>query len=128
MAALTKERNIAIDRFRGIAIILMVIVNDLLDVPGFPKLLTHPEDVGFTIADLVAPLFLFAIAATYRQSFLRRAERGKGGAYAHFFSRYLAIIGLGTIFSAGGAVVEHGEAWGVLQAIGMAGLLTLLVI
>jgi len=68
------------------------------------------------------------MAATYRQSFLRRAEKGKGGAYAHFFSRYLAIIGLGTIFSAGGAVVEHGAAWGVLQAIGMAGLITLLVI
>ena len=50
---MAKERNIAIDRFRGIAIILMVIVNDLLDVPGFPKILTHPEDVGFTIADLV---------------------------------------------------------------------------
>ncbi|MCL1953000.1 MAG: heparan-alpha-glucosaminide N-acetyltransferase domain-containing protein [Oscillospiraceae bacterium] len=116
------QRNPAIDRFRGLAVIGMVLVDSLLDTPAIPAWLKHPEDVGFTLADIVAPMFLFAIAATYRQSFLRRAE--KGGAYAHFFSRYLAIVGLGTIFSGGGIAFN----WGVLQAIGVAGLITLLVI
>ncbi|MCL2508440.1 MAG: heparan-alpha-glucosaminide N-acetyltransferase domain-containing protein [Oscillospiraceae bacterium] len=123
---MVRERNLAIDRYRGLAIVLMVLVDALEDVARVPAWCKHAPDTGFTIADLVAPMFIFAIAATYRQSFLRRAE--KGGAYAHFTGRYLAIIGLGAIFSAGGSVVELATTWGVLQAIGAAGLITLLVI
>lgn len=119
---MANQRNLAIDRYRGLAVIFMVFVDSLLDTPAIPAWLKHPADAGFTFADIVAPMFLFAIAATYRQSFLRRAE--KGGAYAHFTTRYLALIGLGTVFCAGGIAFT----WGVLQAIGAAGLITLLVI
>ena len=51
--------------------------------------------------------------------------------YNQFFVRYLAIIGLGAIASAGETAVGQnpsGIDWGVLQAIGMAGLITLVVI
>ena len=121
-----KERNLAIDRYRGLAIICMALADALEDVGAVPAWLKHAPDIGFTFADVVAPMFIFAIAATYRQSFLRRAE--KGCAYAQFVGRYLAIIGVGTIFSVGGAAVGLASSWGVLQAIGIAGLLTLLVI
>lgn len=123
-----KERNIALDRFRGLAIILMVIVNDLAEEPAIPGILKHARDIGFTLADLVAPLFIIAIAATYRQSFLRRAAINKGETYVHFIGRYLAILGIGAFFSALSAVVYEPSDWGALQAIGVAGLLTLLVI
>jgi len=118
------QRNPAIDRYRGLAIIFMVLVDSMEDIARVPAWLKHAPDTGFTFADIVAPMFLFAIAATYRMSFLRRAEKGKGAAYSHFAGRYFAIVGVGTIFSAGGIA----GSWGVLQAIGAAGLLTLLAI
>ena len=121
---MASQRNLAIDRYRGLAIIFMVLVDSIEDIAGVPAWLKHAPDVGFTFADIVAPMFIFAIAATYRRSFLRRAGQGKGEAYGHFASRYFAIVGVGTIFSAGGIA----GSWGVLQAIGAAGLLTLLVI
>jgi len=123
-----QERNLALDRFRGLAIILMLIVNDLDTVHGVPAIVKHAPDTGFHLADAVAPLFIFAIALTFRPSFLRRAAEDKGRTYAHFASRYLAILGLGTIFSAIGTVAGEPSDWGALQSIGVAGLLTLLVV
>ncbi|MCL2409027.1 MAG: DUF1624 domain-containing protein [Oscillospiraceae bacterium] len=118
-------RDLTIDRFRGILIILMVIGNGLADVSAFPGIFKHAEDIGFTIADTVAPMFILAIAMTYRSSFLRRYETDKASAYSHFIIRYFALMGLGALFSAGGVVVAQQTPWGVLQSIGMAGLLTL---
>lgn len=122
------NRDVALDRFRGMAVILMVIVNDLSDVSAVPGFLKHAPDMGFTLADIVAPLFIFSIAVSYRKSFQRRAEISKSRAYLHFTRRYFAIIGIGSVFSAGGVVVSRPSSWGVLEAIGVAGLLTLLFI
>ena len=123
-----QPRSLALDRFRGLAIILMLIVNDLDTVRGIPAFVKHAPDAGFHVADLVAPLFIFAIAATYRGSFLRRAAIDKGQAYFHFASRYLAILGIGTIFNAIGVAAGEPGDWGALQSIGVAGLLALLVV
>jgi len=126
---MVKERDIALDRFRGLAIILMSIVNDLgHEVPGIPRILLHADDVGLTFADMVAPLFIFAIALTYRQSFLRRAETDKKGAYSHAVTRYLTIIGIGAVFSGISTLSMELSDWGALQSIGVAGLLALLVV
>ena len=123
-----KERSLTLDRFRGLAIILMLIVNDLDTVQGIPAIIKHARDTGFHLADIVAPLFIFAIAFTYRGSFLRRAAENKAQAYFHFVSRYMAIIGIGTVLSAiSEAAGEHSD-WGALQSIGVAGLLALLVV
>ena len=121
-------RNPALDRFRGLAIMLMLIVNDLDTVHGVPAIVKHAEDAGFHLADAVAPLFIFAIALTFRPSFLRRAARDKGQTYIHFISRYMAIIGVGAVFSAVSTVAGETSDWGALQSIGVAGLLTLLVV
>ena len=120
-----KERSLALDRFRGLAIILMLVVNDLDTVRGIPAFVKHAPDTGFHVADIVAPLFIFAIAFTYRQSFLRRAAIDKGQAWFHFVSRNLAIIGVGTIFSAISTAAGAPSDWGALQSIGVAGLLAL---
>jgi predicted acyltransferase len=122
------ERDVALDRFRGIAVILMALGDNIANVDVFPSFLKHAPDIGFTVADIVAPVFIFAIAMTYKPSFLRRFDKSKPGVYTHFLSKYLALIGLGTIFSAGGVVVAKETAWGVLQAIGIAGLITLIFI
>jgi len=98
-------------------------------VAAVPAWLQHAPGVGLTVADLVAPAFVLAIALTYRPSFdRRRADWGEAAAYRHFLLRYLALIGIGAILSAGGAVVDRATPWGVLQALGVAGIIALAVI
>jgi predicted acyltransferase len=88
-----------------------------------------PRDAGFTVADLVAPMFIFAIGLTYGRSFGRRLQRdGAGNTFLHFVVRFAALLGIGALFSAGEILLKvDGQTvnWGVLQAIGTAGLVTL---
>ncbi|MEN2737913.1 heparan-alpha-glucosaminide N-acetyltransferase domain-containing protein [Microbacterium sp. X-17] len=122
-------RILSVDRFRGALVILMVGGNYLGGVGFVPSWLKHAPDIGLTVADLVAPAFVFAIGLSYGPSFARRARFGLGVAYRHFLTRYLALIGIGAILTAGGtAVAGQPTDWGVLQAIGVAGLICLVVI
>ena len=127
-----QNRIDAIDQYRGIAIILMVIANYLFDVTTIPGWLKHAPDIGLTIIDLIAPFFIFAIGLTYGASYRSRMERdGFGRTWGHFLRRWLALIGIGAIISAGEVLVGKNASpisWGVLQAIGVAGIVTLLVI
>ncbi len=127
-----KQRIDAIDQFRGFAIICMVLINFGATVQTFPVWLKHAPDVGLTFPDLGPPAFMFAIGLTYGISFRRRVEQdGINSTIGHFVRRYLAILGMGAIVSAGETALgvnTSGVDWGVLQAIGGAGLVTLLVI
>jgi predicted acyltransferase len=129
---MTRERIISIDQFRGFAIFTMALANYMNVVVIIPAWLKHSTDIGLTVIDLIAPFFIFAIALTYGLSFRQRFNReGAFKTYNQFFVRYLAIIGLGAIVSAAETAVGQNPAgidWGVLQAIGMAGLITLVVI
>jgi predicted acyltransferase len=110
----------------------MVLANYLADVASVPSWLKHARDVGLTAIDLIAPFFIFAIGLTFGPSYRRRFEHdGMGRTWGHFLRRFLAIIGIGAVFSAGEALVGLGSgtaSWGVLQAIGVAGIVTLLVL
>ncbi len=126
------DRVSAIDQFRGFAILTMVLANYMGGVGLIPGWLKHAPDVGLTVIDLVAPFFIFAIGLTFGLSFQRRLERdGAGKTYGHFAMRYLALIGIGALISAGETALGEnpsGIDWGVLQAIGAAGLIGLAVI
>ena len=126
------SRLAAIDQFRGFAIFLMVLADFLGDVEQAPAWLKHAPDVGYTLIDLIAPMFIFAIGITFGISFRRRLARdGARRAYEHFITRNLALIGLGALLTMGGnltGIYETTVPWGLLQAIGAAGLLTLPVI
>lgn len=129
----TGSRRIpSIDQFRGFAILLMALANYMGGVSIIPPWLKHAPDIGLTIIDLIAPFFIFAISLTYGISYRRRVERsGAFQAANQFFTRYMAITGLGALISAVETAVNpnsSGIDWGVLQAIGTAGLLTLAVI
>ncbi len=117
---------------RGLAILLMVLANYLADVRLVPAWLKHAPDTGLTVVDLVAPLFIFAIGLTYGLSARRRISRdGWGRTVEHFVRRFLTLVGIGALIGAGEILLGFnpgGFNWGVLQAIGVAGLLTLPVI
>jgi uncharacterized membrane protein len=128
----TGKRNIAIDQFRGLAILLMVLANFLAGVNWIPSWLKHAPDIGLTIIDLIAPMFIFAIGLTYYLSYDRRVSQyGIGSTVQQFIKRFLAILGIGAILSAGERLFDintQSVDWGVLQAIGIAGLVTLIFI
>lgn len=120
------QRDLAIDRFRGLVTLLMVAGNFISGLAFVPLLLKHAPDIGFTIADTVAPCFILAIGLTYGASFEKRIGQNKFSAYQHFLTRYFALIGIGALFSAGGMAIANQSAnWGVLQAIGVSGLICL---
>ena len=125
----SSNRISAIDQFRGFAILLMILADYLNNISVIPGWLKHAPDIGYTIIDLVAPLFIFAIGLTYGMSFRRRLDRSGGWkTYNHFVSRNLALIGLGFLITLGGVLSNNYPAtanWGLLQALGAAGLISL---
>jgi len=128
-AVLVGGRDLGIDRFRGALVWLMVAGNLLGGIAAVPDVIKHTPDIGLSVADLVAPAFVFAMGINLGPSFRRRlAADGAGAAYGHFVLRDLALLGIGTIISAGGGIVGQATSWGVLQALGEAGLIALVVI
>lgn len=121
-------RNLTIDRLRGILVILMVIGDYISGIQFVPAFLKHASDIGFTIADTVASVFVFVIGLNFAPSFRRRMRAGALAAYQHFVLRYLAFIGIGAVIAGGANMVGQPTDWGVLQAIGIAGLICLLFI
>jgi predicted acyltransferase len=123
-----KPRELAIDQFRGLAILGMLIANYLEHVHAVPAWLKHAPDVGLTVVDFVAPFFIFAIGLTFGASVQRRLARdGVQRTLEHFLKRALALVGIGALFSIGEQSYgfAHGPPWGTLQAIGVAIALSL---
>jgi predicted acyltransferase len=123
-----------IDALRGLAVLTMAMGNLGLGVAWVPAALKHAPDVGFTIADLVAPLFIVLSAFTLGPALHRRREAlGVRPALAWLLTRSMALIGVGVVISAGEWIFlppppGTDPTWGVLQAIGAASLLTSAVI
>ena len=93
-----KERIISVDIFRGLTIVLMILVN----TPGtwsavYPPLL-HAEWHGYTPTDLVFPFFLFIVGTS-----IVFAYKNKGpskAVYKKITVRSLKLIGLGLFLGA----------------------------
>jgi predicted acyltransferase len=127
-----KQRLESIDQFRGFAIATMVLANSTSGIHTVPAWLHHAPDVGLTPPDFVAPFFIFAIGLTYGLSMRQRASReGWVKTIEHSFCRFMAILGIGSLMVAIGLAYLNNPAiinWGVLQSIGVAGLMALPVI
>lgn len=110
------KRILSIDRFRGFTIFCMIVfpfIAKFENLGFLTRLSSHSLDKGIiilpgmTIADLIAPMFMFAIALTYRRSYKNRLERdGKKATILHFVLRYLALIGLGAILWAVDEIID----------------------
>ena len=113
-----------VDEFRGFAIASMILVNFLAQYKA-PSIFHHSEITGLTFTDIVAPLFVFIIGLMYRKSYLRRVSLdGRAKTWTHFIKRYSLLGVIGFIIT----LVLEGHIrfeWGVLQTIGLAGIITL---
>ena len=123
------SRIAAIDQFRGLAALVMVLGNNLMASGRAPSWLTHAHDPGLSAADLFAPLFIFAIGLTYGPSMRRRTARdGAARAFGHAAMRWVILMGIGSAITITETLLganPSGMYWGVLEAIGAAGLLAL---
>jgi predicted acyltransferase len=121
----------ALDLLRGFTVAAMIVVNN----PGnwnrvFPSL-THAAWNGVTFADLIFPSFIVimgvAIALTLDA---RRPDAARGAVYQRVLSRSCLLILMGLVLNAAAAWPAVGALRipGVLQRIGLAYLLTALIV
>src|ERR687888_2310820 len=73
MAGPGRERVLAIDVVRGLAVVGMLLVNDAGIPAAMPQALRHAPWQGLTLADQVFPLFLFTVGAS--MPFSQRAQQ-----------------------------------------------------
>lgn len=100
------KRIKSIDRFRGFCVFAMLIFQFLKNFPSLgilSRLADHSLEngiiilPGMTLADIIAPAFIFAIGLTFALSFNKRQRLyGTKLAIIHYLERSLAIIGVGT--------------------------------
>ncbi len=125
------QRLVALDAFRGITILFMIIVN----TPGtwehvWPPLEHSPWN-GCTPTDLVFPYFLFIVGVAMWFSFKKYNHRLNGGSLWRIVRRVIGIFGLGLLINAVAADFDwtHLRILGVLQRIALAyGLASVLVL
>lgn len=118
-----RKRIASLDLLRGLAILLMIVVNSLFDYPAVPSWLKHAPWNGYTISDIVAPMFLFSIGISYSLSFnKRRNTQGTAKTILHFIVRYVILFCFGFF---GEWAVLGKIGWGVLTMIGAVGIYSL---
>ncbi|HWU91964.1 MAG TPA: heparan-alpha-glucosaminide N-acetyltransferase domain-containing protein, partial [Sphingomicrobium sp.] len=115
-----RERLVSLDLLRGLAVIGMIIVNEMAGMapPVFPLLL-HSHWAGLTIADVVFPAFLFMVGVSIPLSF-KSKERVDYSAIAWRVFR-LILLGfiLSNIFWLSKFSSSSWRLFGVLQRIGL---------
>jgi predicted acyltransferase len=116
------QRLVSLDLLRGLAVIGMIIVNEMAGQQGqgpvYPLLL-HSHWDGLTIADVVFPAFLFMVGVSIPLSFKRKDEVD----YSRILWRALRLLLLGFILSNIFWLASFSSgSWrlfGVLQRIGL---------
>tara|TARA_R110000868_G_scaffold100180_1_gene275634 strand:+ start:394 stop:1482 length:1089 start_codon:yes stop_codon:yes gene_type:complete len=93
-----KERILSVDIFRGMTIVLMILVNNPGTWSSIYPPFTHAEWHGYTPTDLVFPFFLFIVGTSIVFSY---ANKTVGiSVYKKISIRSLKLIGLGLFLGA----------------------------
>jgi predicted acyltransferase len=93
-----KERIVAVDIFRGLTIVLMILVNTPGTWTSVYAPLRHAEWHGYTPTDLVFPFFLFIVGTSI--VFAYRNKKADAGTHKKISVRALKLIGLGLFLGA----------------------------
>jgi predicted acyltransferase len=124
-----RGRLLALDIFRGMTLIAMVLVN----MPGDERFtyaaISHVKWDGWSIADLIFPFFIFIVGVAMPYSFAKRLARGDSNAklFAHIVARASVLFGVGIFMTwyynyMGGFMRYHLSnirLFGALQRIGL---------
>jgi heparan-alpha-glucosaminide N-acetyltransferase len=121
-------RIASIDIFRGLTVLVMVVVDNLDFVKGLPWWTYHMprESNGMTYVDMVFPAFLFVMGMAIPLAVERRVAAGDsaGRVWLHILGRALSMVALG-LFIANGSQVD-GQHTGIGAAawdlLGFAGV------
>lgn len=116
------NRDIALDCFRGIAVLGMVLVNNPGSWSYIYLPLRHPTWDGLSLADLVFPFFILALGMSIPLAFERRLNKGESRfqLIQHIFYRTFFLIGAGLFLNAFPHFTwEELRILGVLQRIGL---------
>ncbi len=89
------ERFLSLDVFRGLTIVLMIVVNSPGTGAKLYPYLVHAQWFGFTLADLVFPSFLFAMGNAMSFSMKRMRLAPVGDVWKKIIKRTLIIFLLG---------------------------------
>lgn len=112
------NRILSLDVFRGLVIVLMIIVNSQSDA-SYPVLL-HADWNGFTLADLVFPAFLFIVGLTAVISLNRYLNlEKKTELYKSIIKRSITMFLLGILLAVfpWNIHLETFRLYGILQRI-----------
>ncbi len=93
-----KDRIHSVDIFRGMTIVLMILVNTPGTWSNVYAPLLHAKWHGYTPTDLVFPFFLFIVGCSI--VFAYRNKKPKGTTYKKIAVRTLKLIGLGIFLGA----------------------------
>ncbi len=112
------ERDLSLDAFRGLTVMLMIIVNLQGNGDAAYAALKHAEWNGLTLADLVFPWFLFIVGLSIP---LALDRMGSGSRWPIVLRRALVLFALGVALAWLIRPVEFDQIrWmGVLQRIGI---------
>lgn len=98
-AALSANRVLSIDVFRGIIIFTMVFVNELSGIANVPQWMKHlPANAdGMTFVDLVFPAFLFIVGMSIPFAIQARANKGDSALeiFKHIALRSFGLMVIG---------------------------------
>lgn len=115
---MTNQRDLSLDAFRGLTVMLMIIVNLQGNGDAAFSALKHAEWNGLTFADLVFPWFLFIVGLSIPLALDRMAS---GSPWPSVLRRSLVLFAIGVILAWLIRPVEFDQIrWmGVLQRIGI---------
>jgi len=113
-SASTKERIISLDAFRGLTIMLMILVNNPGSWSSIYWPFKHAPWHGCTPTDLVFPFFLFIVGVAISLSLESRKQAGSiGPVCAHVAYRSAVLFSLGLLLSGFGLLFKLGPEFSV---------------
>lgn len=117
-ASKSSSRIVSLDAFRGLTIMLMILVNNPGDWGSMYWPLKHADWHGWTPTDLVFPFFLFIVGVAIPLSLSKRKESGdRGPVVRHIVWRSAVLFGLGLFLSGFGMLFKLGADFGVADLL-----------
>jgi predicted acyltransferase len=108
------QRIVSLDAFRGLTIMLMILVNNPGDWGNIYAPLKHADWHGCTPTDLVFPFFLFIVGVAIPFALAKRKETApRGQLVAHIVWRSFILFGLGLLLSGFGMLFKLGADFGL---------------